>query len=188
MNINCQCNDSSIENIKNNVSKIGLMGKNGLHYLAYSLTLDPEQEILGAIEEVSKEAFTDSRLEKIVKEAPAKGIEAAVEDAPVIYQDNKASYRSEPAELPSNYKDSGYKAPQDDDDSPEVNYSPDFAVEEEAKEYAKEIDTQIFANTLGFNEERQYSSSDEKQQAEFYKMSLGFGIRFLLYTMRSLTF
>jgi organic radical activating enzyme len=184
MKIKCQCGCCRIENNKNNVAKNGLMGKNGLHYLAYSLTLDPEQEILGAIEEVSNSAG----LEKIVKEAPAKGIEAAVEDAPVIYQDNSASYRSEAAELPSNYKDSGYKAAQDDDDKVDVNYNTDVIIEEKAKEYVKEIDTQIFANTLGFNEERSYSSLNEKQQAEFYKMSLGFGVRFLLYTMRALTF
>ncbi len=188
MKINCQCGDSSIENIKNNVTKIGLMGKNGLHYLAYSLTLDPEQEILGAIEEVSKEAFTDSRLEKIVKEAPAKGIEAAVEDAPVIYHDNKASYHSEPAELPSNYKDSGYKAPQDDDDKVDVNYNTDVVIEEEAKNYIQEIDEQIFAKAIGFTSERHHSSAEAQEQAEFYKMSLGFGIRFLLYSMRAWTF
>jgi hypothetical protein len=160
------------------------MGKNGLHYLAYSLTLDPEQEILGAIEEVSNSAG----LEKIVKEEPVKGIEAAVEDAPVLYQDNKASYSSEPAELPSNYKDSGYKAAQDDDDEPEVVYNADFAVEEEAKNYVKEIDEKIFANTLGLTSARHYSSAEEQEQAEFYKTSLGFSKRFLLYSMRALTF
>jgi hypothetical protein len=164
------------------------MKKEGFHNLAYSLTLDPEQEILGAIEAVSAEAPA-GRLEKILGDDPVKGIEAAVDEAPVIYSGNEASYRSDAVELPENYKDSGYRSPKDDDDEAEVVYaSPDFAVEEEAKNYVKEIDTQIFANTLGFNLERDYKSSEEKEQAEFYKMSLGFGVRFLMYTLRALTF
>jgi hypothetical protein len=164
------------------------MKKEGLHYLAYSLTLDPGEEIRGAIEEVSKGSSTDSRLEKIVEDAPVKGIEAAVEGAHLLYRDNKASYSSEAAELPPNYKDSGYKAPQDDDDEPEVTYSTDAAVEEEAKSYVKEIDDRIFANTLGLGSERHFLSSQEKQQSEFYRMSIGYAVQFLLYNMRALTF
>lgn len=162
------------------------MKKQGLHYLAYSLILDPEEEIRGAIEAVKEEG----RLETIVAGEKTEGIEASVAEAPVLYHENSASYKADTVELPENYKDSGYKAPNDDDDDVEVDYAfeTDHAQCEAAKDYVKEIDKQVFANALGISHAPSYSTAEERERMENYKMSLGMGICFLLYDLRAKTF
>ncbi len=162
------------------------MKKQGLHYLAYSLILDPEEEIRGAIEEVKEQG----RLETIIAEEKTEGIEAAVAEMPVLYHENAASYKSDAVELPENYRDSGYKAPNDDDDYVEVNYAfeTDHAQCEAAKDYVKEIDEQLFANLFGMQNTKAYATAEIRDRVENYKQALGNGIRFLLYDMRALTF
>jgi hypothetical protein len=160
------------------------MKKEGIHYLAYSLTLDPEEEIRGAIDEAKQ-----GGLEVIVEEEK-QGIEAAVAETPVLYHDNSASYKSDAVELPENYKDSGYRAADDDDDNVEVNYAfeTDHAQREAEKTYIKEIDAQIVAKMFGLAYEVMYGTAEEMERVENYKQSLGNGVRFLLYDMRALNF
>jgi len=158
-----------------------------LHHQASTLTLDPEEEIRAALEEAVYDREPKS-LEGMVKEARDDGLEAAVAEAPVIYQDNSASYSSDTFELPENYKDSGYRSADDDDEDVEVNYASKNAEYEAAKNYETQIEEQVFNNALGLHCGEAYSSADEMERVENYKISLGYAKRFLLYAMKALTF
>lgn len=160
----------------------------GLHYLAYSLTRDPAEEICGALAEVSAKSWSELSLDNIVTEALPDGIEAEVADAPVTYQDNTASYRAEAAELPSNYKDSGYKSATDDDDA-EVSYSGnvDVAWEQAAETYEQQLDAKITADILKVGYEKKFVSSEQKERVENYNMVAGFGMNCLLYDIKYAT-
>ena len=159
----------------------------GLHHLAYSLTLDPEEEIRAALEEEVSDGEPRS-LEGMVKEAGDDGLDAAVAEAPVIYHDNRASYRSDAVELPENYKDSGYRSADDDDDYVEVRYAFENAEQKAAGAYETQIEEQVFNNALGLHRWQSYASADEMERVENYKTSLGYAKRFLLYAMKALTF
>ncbi|MEM4246753.1 MAG: hypothetical protein QXR48_04290 [Candidatus Woesearchaeota archaeon] len=160
------------------------MKKEGLHQLAYSLTLDPEEEILNALEE----AKGQSRLEVIVEDDEKAGLEASIAEAPVLYCDNSASYSSDAVELPENYKDSGYRAKNDDYDNVEVRYELEDMEQVTAEAYDKQIDDQVFLNAIGLHYEQTYASADEMERVESYKISLGYAKRFLIYAMKALTF
>ncbi len=161
----------------------------GLHYLAYSLTRDPTEEIRGALADVSAKTWSELSLDKIVESALPDGIEAEVLDAPVSYQDNKASYRAEATELPSNYQDSGYKSATDDDDDAEVTYSGnvDVAWEQAAETYEQQLDAKITADILKVGYEKKFVSSEQKERVEHYNMVAGFSMNCLLYAIKSAT-
>lgn len=160
-----------------------VMKKEGLHHLVNSLTLDPEEEILNALEE----AKGQGKLEVIVEEQDKGGLEASIVEVPVLYQENSVSYRSDAVELPENYKDSGYREKNDDDDV-EVEYELENAEQVAAEKYDKQIDNQIFFNAMGLHYEDAYTNADEMERVENYKISLGYAKRFLIYAMKALTF
>jgi hypothetical protein len=157
-----------------------MMKKEGA--LQYSVDFYVEEEVRAAVAEAS------GSLDKIIEEEPAKGIEAAVASAPVIYSGNEASYRADAAELPENYKDSGYKAA-DDDDEAEVSYSQnDSYVLEAAEEFDSEINAELKANTLKISNTHLPKSAEAAERLENYKISIGFAMRFLLYSIKATTF
>ncbi len=147
--------------------------------LPYSVALE---EVRAAVAEASVS------LDKIIEDEPAKGIEAAVAEAPVIYSGNEASYRSDAAELPGNYKDSGGRAADDDDDEPEVKYSQEDYVVEAAKAFDSEIEAELKANTLKISSIHLAPSAEAAERLETYKISIGYAMRFLLYAIKSATF
>ncbi len=150
--------------------------------LEYSVSLETEEEVHSAIAEASVS------LDKIIGEEPVKGIEAAIAESPVLYSGNEASYRADAAELPENYRDSGYKAADDDDDEPEVSYSAgDYAIEA-ANEFDRELDAELLANTLKISNMRIPRSAEAAERLENYKISIGFAMRFLLYSIKSAVF
>ncbi len=161
------------------------MKKEGMHSLDYSLALGPEEEIRAAIDEAS----SGSSLDKIIEEEPAKGIEAAVAEAPVLYSGNSANYRTDDAELPGNYKDSGGRAADDDDDEAKVSYSQNGSYALEAAEaFDSEIEAELKANTLKISNTHLAPSAEAAERLENYKISIGFAMRFLLYAIKSATF
>ncbi len=158
----------------------------GLHYLAYLLTLDPAEEIRGAVEDARSKNWQElPSIDKILEEAPASEIEAAVEQAPVVYKGNEASYRIDAAPVQENYKDSGYKAPSDNDDDAEVSYSSE---QETAKVYDQELDAQMFANVWKQEFKPIYATAEMAERMENYKLSIGLAASFLNYAMKSATF
>ncbi|MEM4240202.1 MAG: hypothetical protein QXK08_03345 [Candidatus Woesearchaeota archaeon] len=162
------------------------MKKEGMHYLAYSLTLDPEEEIKGAIEDVKSNE--PKSLDNVVNEE-STGLEAAVEDAQVVYRGNDASYRSDAVELPENYKDSRYKSADDDESGQEVSYSfgTDPAMREAAVEYDKEVDGIIRAKILKTRYEEHHVSAEAAERAANYKLIIGKSMSFLLFAIKSAT-
>lgn len=150
----------------------------GLHYLAYSLTLDPAEEVRGAIDEVVK-----AELNNIEKPG---GIEAAVADAPVAYSGNEASYRAESAPLPENYRDSGYKAANDDDDDAEVSYAlnPDAGWQEAKQECERQMDKEIQAAALNVSYEPVYKDGASRIAAQAFKFVNRF-LGFILYDIKA---
>jgi hypothetical protein len=158
------------------------MKKEGMHYLAYSLTLDPKEEILGAIEDAK--SLPDS-LDKIVEEE-AKGIE--VEKAPVQYSGNEVSYRIDTVPLSENYKDSGYRAENDDSDDAEVSYALDEAERTAAEAYEKEVEAKILNDKLKIGNVNMYKSAELAERAEIHKICQGAAMSFLMYAIKSATF
>jgi hypothetical protein len=162
----------------------------GLHYLAYSLTRDPAEEIRGALAEASAKSWSELQsLDKIVENSLPEGIEAEVVDAPITYENNSASYRAEAAELPSNYQDSGYKSATDDDDDAEVSYSGnvDTAWEQAGETYERQVEERVRARILKLGYEERFVSSEQKERVENYTMVVGFGMNCILYDIKAAT-
>lgn len=158
------------------------MGKEGLHELAYSLTLDPAEEIRGALTDVARKSWQELQsLDKLV-DSPVEGLEAEVGDALVYARGSEANYRIEAAELPSNYRDSGYKAADDDDADAEVAY----AVEAQ-KTFEKELDDQIHYSMLNLAHVKEYRSAEHRDRVENHKISLGYAMRFFLTAIKMAT-
>ncbi|MEM2916532.1 MAG: hypothetical protein QXT19_04205 [Candidatus Woesearchaeota archaeon] len=107
---------------------------------------------------------------------------------PVIYSGNEASYRADDVELPSNYKDSEYRAADDDDDEPEVSYSAENYEAEVAKEFDSEISAELLANTLKISNTPLPMNAESAERLENYKISIGYAMRFLLYAIKAATF
>ena len=172
--------------IKASAQVAGRMGK-GLHELAYSLTLDPSEEIRGALADVSTKSWNELQsLDKLVAESMPDGIEAEVADAQVYARGNEASYRSEAVELPLNYRDSGTKAADDDEDA-EVSYAfcPDIAWTEARQEYEHEVEKRVEANILKMDFMPVYSSSEMAERVKNYGISIG-SLSFVLYDIKQL--
>ena len=160
------------------------MKREGLQYLAYSLTHDPVAEIQGALTDVSSKSWQELQsLDKLVSESAPEGtLEAEVQDAPVYVSGSEANYRVEASELPINYQDSGYKAADDDDDA-EVAY----ADVEAQKTFEKELDDQIHYSMLNLAHVKEYRSAEHRERVENHKISLGYAMRFLLTAIKMAT-
>ncbi len=159
-----------------------MMEKEGIS--PYSVDFYVEAEVRAAIDEASSGGSLDSILEK----EPVKGIEASVAEALVLYSDNSANYRTEVVELPENYRDSGYRAADDDDDEPEVSYSANDYVLELAEAFDREMNAELIANTLKISNTHLPKSAEAAERLENYKISIGFAMRFLLYSIKSTVF
>jgi hypothetical protein len=161
----------------------------GLHYLAYSLTRDPAEEIRGALAEASAKSWSELQsLDKIVEQSLPEGIEAEVADAPVAYEDNGATYQTEAVELPPNYQDSGYNSSTDDDDA-DVSYSGnvDTAWEQAGETYERQVEERVRARILKLGYEERFVSSEQKERVENYTMVVGFGMNCILYDIKAAT-
>ena len=161
------------------VKNTGRMKKEeGLHYLAYSLTLDPVEEIKGAIDEV-----VNTELKNISASAKS-GIEAAVDGAPVVYSGNEASYRADSAPLPDNYKDFGGKATNDDEEA-EVSYNVNAGWDEAKKECEKQLDNEVKAAALNISYEPVYKDGAARIAAQAYRFVNRF-LTFILYDIKAM--
>jgi hypothetical protein len=153
----------------------------GLHRLAYSLTLDPAEEIRGALESAAQKSWQELRsLDKILEER-ADGIEAEVQDAPVYVRDNGASYRADDVELPENYRHAAYDSP-----DAEVSYSfnPDVAWDEARQLYDAQLDGQAQASILQSKFVPNHKSAEEAERVKNYSISIG-SLSFVLYDIKS---
>ncbi len=177
MNINHA--EWSSENIKSKMRSSIAMQKEGLHSLAYSLTLDPAEEIRSALEDVARKDWRS--LDTLLEETP-DGLEAEVQDAPVLTAGNEAQYRTDTVALPENYQDSGYTAADDDGDA-EVSY----AHEETAERYEHEVKEHVQAQQLKMCHIELYPSAEIAERVENHKVSMGYAMRFLLYAITAAT-
>lgn len=156
------------------------MGK-GLHELAYSLTLDPAEEIRGAVSDVSTKSWNELQsLDTLVAESMPDGIEAEVMDAPVYARGSEASYRSEAVELPMNYRDSGYKAADDDDADAQVTYTQQDSSVQAQKTFQREIEEKMHFDMLQLQHEAHYASVEQRERVDIRKIEMGYAMRFLL--------
>lgn len=189
------CAVCTSENNKNMpVEQKLFMGKEDLHDLACFLALDAAVEILGAIERVSSTPWDELRsLDNILESDPDENaVEVDVQDAPVYSTCYELAYRTDTVELPENYHGS-YAV--DADDEVDLSYSAgsDQAMVEAAELYERQLDGEVFANNwkvavdwkIGM--EYVYPSAEVGERVENYKLSLGYGVRFLLKTIKDLT-
>jgi len=166
------------------------MRKEGLHELAYSLTLDPAEEIRGALVDVAAKNWQELHsLDKLLGDTAEKDtLEAEVKDASVVMTGNEASYRTDTVRLPENYKDSGYKTAADDDEDAEVDYAShaDGMVQAQ-KTFEKEIEEKVHFLMLNLAHIKQYTSAEHRERVENHKISLGYAMQFLLTAIQMAT-
>ncbi len=175
--------DRVTKTIKTSWQASDRMGKEGLHYLAYSLTLDPAEEIRGALENVASKNWQELQsLDKLLEDTPdPETLEAEVQDVQVYANGSGAQYQTDDAELPANYQHSSYSTPDAEQD---VSYA---GWQEAAEAYEQELDTQVAASIWKMNYTPTYASAEEADRVENYKTSLGWAMRFLLYAIKAAT-
>jgi hypothetical protein len=153
----------------------------GLHQLAYSLTLDPAEEIRGALESAAQKSWQELQsLDKILEERAA-GIEADVQDAPVRVGKNEASYRTDDVELPENYRHASYDA-----NEAVVSYAfnPDVAWDDARQLYEEQLDQQAHFAILQSKFIPVHKTAEEAERVKNYGISIG-SLSFVLYDIRS---
>jgi len=97
--------------------KEGMYSAGYFHNLAHRLIRDPEEEIRGALEEVTDKSW----LELHGKES---ALETEVKEVKVQKTDSGASYRTTDTELLANYRGNEYRiATGKEDDQPEMEYA-----------------------------------------------------------------
>lgn len=162
------------------------MRKEGLHALAYSLTLDPAEEVRGALADAAAKNWQELRsLDKLLGDTAGSELEAEVEDAPVVTTGNEANYRTDAIELPANYNDSGYKRAGDDDEDAEVDYADGAAAA--VKSFVKEIAEELHYSMLHLAHIKHYTSAEHRERVENHKISLGYAMRFFLTAIQMAT-
>jgi hypothetical protein len=153
----------------------------GLHQLAYSLTLDPAEEIRGALESAAQKNWQELQsLDKILEEKP-DGIEAELQDTPVYVEKNTASYRSDAVELPENYRHAAHDYP---DAEVTYTFNPDVAWDEARQLYDAQLDSQAQASILQSKFVPVHKSAEEAERVKNYSISIG-SLSFVLYDIKS---
>lgn len=158
------------------------MQKEGLHSLAYSLTLDPAEEIRGALEDITGKNWQELSLDKLVEES-AEGLEAELKDAQVQVTDHEASYRTETAALPENYANE-YGA---EDAEVSYRFNPDVAWEEAKEVYEDEVEKRAHANIIQANFLPVYPTAEMSERVKNYGISIG-SLSFVLYDIKQRNF
>jgi hypothetical protein len=164
------------------------MKKEGLHELAYSLTLDPAEEIHGAIEQAAAKSWKElPSLDKLLEEPlQAETLDAEVQEAPVKVAGAEAGYRSDTIALPENYQQNPYSARGDDEEA-EVSYQLSPAVNwmDAGAVYEQEIAEKAYARVLKQSHIEIYPTAEIAERVENHKLSLGWAMRFLLTAMKA---
>lgn len=153
--------------------------KGSLHYLAYSLTLDPAEEIRGAITDAAARSWQELQsLDKLVDEQ-AEGLAAEVRDTQVVVSGAGASYRTAEVELPATYENSYAVATGTEDADPEVTYT-DSAWCEAKEAYEENVDKAVQARILNIGHIELYKTSELAERVKNYGICIG-SLSFLLY-------
>ncbi len=161
------------------------MQKEGLHYLAYSLTLDPAEEIRGALEDVAGKRCQELHsLDQLLEDAEGSALEAELKDAPVRVTGNEAQYRTDSIELPENYANE-YGGRED----VEVSYAfnPDVAWEEAKEAYEDEVEKRIQSSIIQANFLPVYPTAEMSERVKNYGISIG-SLSFVLYDIKQRNF
>lgn len=160
----------------------------GLHGLAYALTLAPEQEILSALDQVASQTWSELQsLDKLVAEE-TEGIAALVDDAPVTATETGASYRNDSAPLPDNYRHLPYDKPQEAvAEETEAVYNFTAGDQVVAHVIEQQIDRQIFAKqmNLGVTYVDLHPTAEMAARVDCYKAGQGLSMSFLRYAMKT---
>lgn len=172
------------ENHKNKLVGLRRMRDAGLHTLAYSLTLDPTEEVRGAIDAVANKPGDELSLDKLVAETSNDTIEAKLDDVPVRVNENTASYRTDAVELPENYQDSPYDSSQDES---EISYSaPSIDWNDAEAVYEAELDQRAFCDRFKIPQAKPvYHSAEVAERAEIHKIEKGYSMQFLEYDLKN---
>jgi hypothetical protein len=158
----------------------------GLHGLAYALTLAPEQEILSALDQVAAQSWSELQsLDKLVAKE-YDGIAALVDDAPVIATGSGASYRQDNAPLPENYRHLPYDKPQEAA-TEEVEAVYNFTAGDQvvANVIEQQIDQAIFANHVRISYIEMQPTAELAARVDCYKAGQGLSLSFLRYAMKN---
>ena len=161
------------------------MEKEGLSSLEYSLM--HEAEIDRALEAAAQKTWQELHsLDSLVVEELPDGVE--MEDTPVYQRGNEAMYRVSSAELPDNYHAASYR--QQEIDAKDVSYSftlsPGAVMwEAPAEAYERQLDLKAHTDIMRNSHVEIYPTAEIAGRVENYKISLGFAMRCLLYTIKT---
>jgi hypothetical protein len=164
-----------------------VMAKEGLHELAYKLTLDPAEEVRSAFENVSGKSWAELQsLENIVViKAENNGLEAQVSETPIVQTETGVMYHAKTEELPENYKSAHDIATNKEDDAPDIDYSFSTGAPwaETRQEYEKSIEASAVSRLFHLSHEQHFATKEEQDRAFYYKLEIGFGWACALYAL-----